>query len=419
MIPVLRRFHLVFILMLAILGDVVEAASQEAPRQQPGAQGGVVRTENSSTQTRAGVLQRRSRESEERGLAEPYRGITTNGEVVRDLFPIRSTGVSTAPVRAAAEHFLATLTAGQRDKTLFPVDDPEWRKWMNQHFYVRQGVSFKEMTSAQREAAWGLLRTALSARGLKQAVDIMRLNHTLGELTNNFDEYGEELYWITVMGEPSDVKPWGWQLDGHHLIINYFVLGDQVVMTPTFMGSEPVTATSGKFKGTTVLQKEQNKGLALINALNERQREKATIERSKAGNRNVGEAFKDNVMLDYAGIRAMELTPPQKTQLLDLIAEYVGKMNPEHAAVRMEEVKRHLDQTWFAWIGDTTPESVFYYRIHSPVILIEFDHQTPAALRSLERGKPTREHIHTVVRTPNGNDYGKDLLRQHYERHSH
>ena len=59
------------------------------------------------------------------------------------------------------------------------------------------------------------------------------------------------------------------------------------------------------------------------------------------------------------------------------------------------------------------------YRIHSPVVLIEFDHQTPVALRHLEQGKPTREHIHTVVRTPNGNDYGKDLLRQHYQQHPH
>jgi hypothetical protein len=32
---------------------------------------------------------------------------------------------------------------------------------------------------------------------------------------------------------------------------------------------------------------------------------------------------------------------------------------------------------------------------------------------------PYKEHIHAVVRTPNGNDYGKDLLRQHYERHAH
>jgi hypothetical protein len=95
----------------------------------------------------------------------------------------------------------------------------------------------------------------------------------------------------------------------------------------------------------------------------------------------------------------------------------VGHMRDGHAKVRMAEVERHLDDTWFAWIGDSSPDSVFYYRIHSPVILIEFDHQTPIAMKGPK--VPTRQHIHTVVRTPNGNDYGKDLLRQHYERHKH
>ena len=94
-------------------------------------------------------------------------------------------------------------------------------------------------------------------------------------------------------------------------------------------------------------------------------------------------------------------------------------MRDGHAKVKMDEVRQHLDQTHFAWIGDTKPDSVFYYRIQSPVILIEFDHQSPIALPHAERGKPTREHIHSVVRTPNGNDYGKDLLRQHYKEHPH
>jgi hypothetical protein len=122
---------------------------------------------------------------------------------------------------------------------MYPVDDPEWRKWMNQHFYRRQGVGFDEMNDKQRAAAFGMLKAALSAKGLKLTQDIMKLNHTLGEMNNdNFVEYGEWLYYITVMGEPSAGQPWGWQLDGHHAIINYFVLGDQVVMTPLFVGSE-------------------------------------------------------------------------------------------------------------------------------------------------------------------------------------
>ena len=208
-------------------------------------------------------LLRLSLAAEKPGLAEPFKGITTNGQIEPGLFAIRSTGVSTEPVRKAAATFLAGLTRQQRAKTLFAVDDPEWRKWMNQSFYVRQGVSFLEMSPEQREKAFGLLRASLSARGLKLTRDIMRLNETLGELTgNNFDEYGEWQYHITVMGQPSATEPWGWQFDGHHAVINYFVLGDQVVMTPFFTGSEPVVATSGKYKGTSILQDEQNRGLA-------------------------------------------------------------------------------------------------------------------------------------------------------------
>jgi hypothetical protein len=367
-------------------------------------------------------FQARSRRAEQEGLKEPFRGVTRQGTPEPALFEIRSTGVTTEPVRAAADLFLASLSADQRGKTTFAVDDDEWRKWMNQHFYARQGVSFKEMSDGQREKALGLLGAALSARGLKLSRDIMRLNHTLGELNNdNFVEYGEWLYWLTVMGRPSSTEPWGFQLDGHHLILNYFVLGDQVVMTPMFVGSEPVTAQGGKYKGTTILQDEQSQGIALLHALDEAQRRKAVLEVSKTRNHTLGEAFSDNIVLDYAGLPAREMTPAQREQLVALIGAYVSNLKEGHARVRMEEVRRHLPDTWFAWIGGSEPESVFYYRIHSPVILIEFDHQRPANLRHLARdpGLPTREHIHAVVRTPNGNDYGKDLLRQHYQRHKH
>jgi hypothetical protein len=193
-----------------------------------------------------------SADSESKGLADPFKGLTTNGSVEPGLFGIHSTGVATTPVRNAAERFLTGLSQAQRDKALFAVDDPEWRKWMNQHFYVRQGVSFEQMSDTQRDAAFGLLGAALSARGLQLTRDIMRLNETLAELSNDHEFLGEWKYFITVMGKPSATEPWGFQLDGHHCIINYFVLGDQVVMTPYFVGSEPVTATSGKYKGISI-----------------------------------------------------------------------------------------------------------------------------------------------------------------------
>ena len=362
-----------------------------------------------------------SKRSEERGLAEPFRGVTANGEVEPGLFEIRSTGVSTRPVVEAAAAFLDVLTDEQRQRTVFAVDDPEWRKWMNQHFYVRQGVGFDEMSDRQREAAFALLRASLSARGLELTRDIMRLNHTLGELNDdNFEEYGEWLYWITVMGRPSESEPWGWQLDGHHLIVNYFVLGDQVVMTPMFVGSEPVIAESGKFAGTAILQQEQDQALALVRSLSDEQRAAAILEVSKNGNNNLTEAFKDNVVLDYAGVSVSTFSNDQKERLLDLVDLYVGNLRDGHARVRLEEVARFLDTTSFAWIGGTEEDAVFYYRIHSPVILIEFDHQRPVGMRHIYPDRsPNRQHIHAVVRTPNGNDYGKDLLRLHYETHPH
>lgn len=360
-------------------------------------------------------FRRMSEDFETKGLAEPFKGITTDGKVVPGLFPIQSAGVSTEPVRNAAEAFLASLSNVQRSRTLFPVDDSEWRKWMNQHFYVRQGVSFAEMNDKQRDAAFGLLGASLSARGMKLTRDIMRLNETLAEMTGDFDFLGEWLYHITIMGRPSATEPWGWQLDGHHAIINYFVLRDQVVMTPFFAGSEPVRAESGKYKGTVVLQQEQDRGLAMLEALSDAERKRAVLNFSKTGNNNLTEAFKNNVVLNYAGVRAADLNSARKAQLTELANLYTANMDDGHARVKMDEIKRHIDNTWFAWIGGSDSNSVYYYRIHSPVILIEFDHQRPANLArfSPDPNRPTRQHIHMVVRTPNGNDYGKDLLRQH------
>jgi hypothetical protein len=373
------------------------------------------------------VAERRERyrqmslDAEKKGLADPFKGITTNGEVEPGLFGIHSTGVSTVPVRSATERFLASLTQEQRNRTMFSIDDAEWRKWMNQHFYVRQGISFLEMSDAQRDAAFGMLSTALSTRGFQQVRNIMKLNETLGEMSNDHDFLGEWFYWLTIMGKPSATEPWGFQLDGHHAIINYFILGDQVVSTPYFTGSEPTIATSGKYKGLAVLQEEQAQGLSMLMALNDDQKAKAILNPVKDRDYNLTEAFKDNVVLDYAGAPVSSFAGKQQKQLLDLVNLYVGNMNEGHARVKMDEVKSHLDRTRFAWIGGADDHSVYYYRVHNPVLLIEFDHQRPANLQQFAKdpSTPTRSHIHCVVRTPNGNDYGKDLLRQHYLAHAH
>ncbi len=110
------------------------------------------------------------------------------------------------------------------------------------------------------------------------------------------------------------------------------------------------------------------------------------------------------------------MTDGQRRLLRDLAATYVGWGPDGHAGVRMAEVDAHLDETWFSWYGQTGDDEPFYYRVHSPVLLIEFDHHPGVAFANLQ---PTRHHVHTVVRTPNGGDYGTDLLRQHHERFEH
>jgi hypothetical protein len=298
-------------------------------------------------------------------------------------------------------------------------------RWLNIHPYImRHGILLENLTDAQRAAALAILEASLSATGYETARNIMHLNETIREMTGSDEEYSEWLYWFSIFGTPSADEPWGWQIDGHHLIVNCFVRGDQIVMTPTFMGSEPVEAPLGAYAGIRVFAAEEQQGLELIRALSPRQQDQAILFRTVISTdlppgrfrgpdgRIQGGAYQDNIRLPYEGISAGEFSAAQQSLLLNLIETYIGRMRPGHAALKLAEVKQHLGETRFAWMGETDEDSVFYYRIHSPVLLIEFDHESGVAFDNPE---PTRTHIHTIVRTPNGNDYGKDLLRQHYE----
>jgi hypothetical protein len=352
-----------------------------------------------------------------KSLAEPFRGVTTNGEVVPGLFAIRKTGVSTEPIVDAARSYLVALSAEQRARTCFGLGASERRQWSNVHpFLMRHGQLLEELDEGQREAALGLLRATLSGSGFQLARDIMRLNEYIGEICGGkWEEYGEWLYWMSIFGQPSATEPWGWQIDGHHLIVNCFVLGDQIVVSPTFMGSEPVSAETGKWAGIRVFGDEEARGLELMQALSPEQQRRAILPDMTIGE-SVSAAFHDNLVLPQEGLSATDMTAAQRGLLLELIRAYTGRIRPGHAQVRMEEIEQHLDETTFGWVGATGAEAVFYYRVHSPVVLIEFDHQRGIAL---DNDEPSRNHIHTIVRTPNGNDYGKDLLRLHYATSPH
>ena len=121
--------------------------------------------------------------------------------------------------------------------------------------------------------------------------------------------------------------------------------------------------------------------------------------------------------MNYEGLNITDLDSAKKEKLLELIYQYISNMREGHQQIKMEEIIEQLDNTWFSWVGETDENAVFYYRIHSPVVLIEFDHQIAVGVPDAAKDRPTRNHIHTIIRTPNGNDYGKDLLAKHLEKH--
>ncbi len=199
-------------------------------------------------------------------------------------------------------------------------------------------------------------------------------------------------------------------------------------MTPAFMGAEPRDVNSGPLAGTFLFGPEEATGLALIRSLDTEQRARtilhSSIDESDIspllqnlfdGRMQAG-AFHDNVVLPPQGIAGSELTDAQRRRLVEVAASYVGWQADGHAEVMLSDVERYLDDTWFSWYGGTDDVEPFYYRVHSPVVLIEFDHHPGVVL---DNESPTRHHVHTVVRTPNGGDYGADLLAQHHERYDH
>ena len=362
-------------------------------------------------------------------LAMPLCGLTADGHAIPGLFTTRHGTVDTGPLRDAALAFLAALDPADQRKANFPLEASERRAWSNVHpNFFRHGVMLDDLTAPQRACGLDLLRTTLSARGFAQARDIMRLNELLVTVSGSPGEFGEWPYFISIFGTPAADAPWGWQLDGHHLNVNCCVLGDEIVLTPTFMGSEPCRVASGPLTGIEVFALEQQVGLDLIRSLDATQHAAAVLYSSIMpgtlpphlehwidGRMQAG-AFKDNAVLPYRGLRADALTDAQRRLLRRATDLYVGWARDDHAAVRTKEVDAHLDETWFSWFGGTGDADPFYYRIHSPVVLIELDCHPGIVFDNAE---PTRHHIHTIVRTPNGGDYGTDLLTRHHAELDH
>jgi len=360
---------------------------------------------------------------------EPFRGITTDGHCLQGLFRLGEHGAPTRAMFDAATALMSVLSPQERKALLLPIDDRQWRRWNNTEMYLYPyGLRLDEVSPNTRDHLLGLMRASLSAPGFEKTRQVMRFNHFLGELALNTRVLGEWSYNMTLFGAPSTESPWGWQITGHHLALNCLVIGGQMVLTPAFMGAEPNHADVGPLAGQRLFEDEERGGLELMRSLTDAQRERAILyhasvggdlpagRRHRADQLHLGGAFQDNRVVPYEGVAVKTFTRLQRQQLLDLSQAYIAPLPNGPRTARIEEIERHLDHTHFCWIGGTAEHDTFYYRIQSPVVMIEFDHHSGVFLTN---ELPAKFHVHTIVRTPNGNDYGKDLLRLHHARDHH
>jgi Protein of unknown function (DUF3500) len=356
-----------------------------------------------------------------------------------------ATETRTAKIVSAANAFLATLDQKQRQTVLFAFNDEQQRaRWSNLPVGAvpRGGISLKEMNDGQRSAAMALVASALSPRGFEKVQEIME-----GDEVNKTNEangngrgpgggrgrgpggpppdgggspppfarggnppfgrggggamFGKDLYYISILGTPSEKDPWMLQFGGHHLALNITIAGEQGILTPTLTGAQPAIYS---MKGKTVrpLAGESDKAFALLGALDDSQRKQAILSYRLAD--LVLGPGQDGKTIQPEGLKASNMNEKQRAMLLDVISEWAGIVHESAAAARMAQLKADISETWFAWSGPTTLEPgrniTAYYRIQGPHLVIEYAPQTLG-------GDPAL-HVHTMYRDPT-NDYGRKV----------
>ena len=346
----------------------------------------------------------------------------------------------------AANAFLATLSAAQKKAALFAFTDAAQRvRWSNfpQGAFNRVGVRWRDMSDAQRTALMALLGTVLSDDGLANVKGQMNADSIIkatdesesaagkggpgnggppadGHGTGNGPpkdggpdggpagggpaggarmsvNFGSEYYFVSFVGTPSTTAPWMLQFGGHHLAINATVVGPNITLSPSLTGGQPVKISSDGKSFTLIPQVplEMKAAFALLEGLDAAQRAKAVIGSQQAD--LVLGPGQDGKTLPPEGLAGSNMTATQKTLFLALIKSRLGLLNADDLAVKMAEVQKNLEKTYFAWSGPTTPGSAAYFRVTGPTVIIEFAPQS-------NDGDATN-HLHNMYRDPS-NEYG-------------
>lgn len=322
-------------------------------------------------------------------------------------FPTASAGDtshSASLMSSAADAFLKSLSADQRDKASFGFDDQQRFDW---HYIprARKGIPFKELDSSQRLLGNALMGAGLGQPGLIRAATIMSLDAILREIEQGQGPTRDpELYFLSIFGNSQSRDPWGWRVEGHHVALNFTVVdGSHVSSTPTFFGANPADVLQGPRKGLRALAPEEDLARSFVKTLDDKQRAVAVVSQAAPAD-ILSTNLRKAEPLKPAGLQASKLGQKQQEMLMALLGEYASRHSPDIAAIRLDRIRAAgLANIYFAWSGGFEKGQPHYYRIQAPTFLVEYDNIQNNA-----------NHIHTVWRDFES-DFGVDLLAMHYK----
>ncbi len=336
------------------------------------------------------------------------------GLLVMLLFPsgiFKPSPAKEDKVIEAAKNFLNVLSEKQQSQTSYSFDDKERYNWDYVPLEHREGITLNEMDDRQKEAALALLRASVSEQAYKKLTGIFELENVLKVLENhppenNYRDPGK--YFFTVFGKPAEGEPWGWRLEGHHVSWNFSAMSNQLVSsTPAFIGANPAKVPSGPKAGWRVLNLEEDLARDLVKSLDDQHLEQAVIEEVAYPEILTGKERKA-IATEQAGLPYNAMSSQQQQKMKQLLDVYLNNFEQNVA----EDLKSRIEQAgwekiYFAWAGGTEQGDKHYYRIQSPVFIVEYDNT-----------QNDGNHIHTVFRDL-ANDFGEDVLKKHYEEAHH
>ncbi len=318
-------------------------------------------------------------------------------------------------MRTSATAILATVADGpsgienavgyNRQELLRLDADDEARRNYVYWPYLRKGLPLDFMTAEQKKLTHALLHTALSAKGYLSAIQIMQLEKILSDNEVVGFPRGPENYTLAIFGNPADDGNWGWRFEGHHLSLNFTVTNSGISVTPTFFGASPAEIRTGSLAGFRSQEYVHNAGLALVRALNEKQRTLAiqsgdlpfdilsgTLNRPK-------ESWNDWKTLPQSGIAIATLSAEQKTIAQQILDEVIGVYHPDISRAYLQQID--INDLYFTWMGGIAGGEAHYWRLDGDDFFFEYD---------LVQGNGN--HVHAVWRSKHG-DFGEDLLLEH------